>query len=75
MTTYNFPEVTKRGKKSGKCVVCNKRTTRSITVTHTVNPFNKNADGVPKSYEEVLADVTAKRDKWLAEPVMHEACE
>lgn len=75
MTTYNFAEVTKRGKKSGKCAVCGKRTTRSITITNTINPFNKNADGAPKSYDEVLADVTAKRDGWLANPVMHKTCE
>ena len=31
----------------------------------TVNPFNKNADGGMKTREQIMREVTAKRDAWL----------
>lgn len=33
----------------------------------TQNPFNKHANGVPKTYEEILAAVKSERDAWLNE--------
>lgn len=48
----------------GTCPVCGKRTTRRRTFEHTINPFNRNADGQMKSYDEVRADVNAEADAW-----------
>ena len=31
----------------------------------TVNPFNKNAEGVPKAAEEIVVELKAERDAWL----------
>jgi hypothetical protein len=31
----------------------------------TLNPFNRNKDGQPKSYEEIVAELRVYRDKWL----------
>lgn len=33
----------------------------------TINPFNKMPDGTPKSYAQILKEVEAERDAWLAE--------
>jgi len=40
-----------------KCKGCGKPRTKAVRVEHTVNPFNRNADGIPKSREEVYRDV------------------
>jgi len=34
----------------------------------TVNPFNNNKDGSPKSESEIRTEIIAERDKWLAQP-------
>lgn len=31
----------------------------------TVNPFNKNADGSVKTRDQIMREITAKRDEWL----------
>lgn len=31
----------------------------------TLNPYNKNADGTPKSCEQILTELKAERDAWL----------
>lgn len=42
------------------CRGCNKPRTQVAKVENTINPYNRNAQGVPKSREEVLADVCAE---------------
>jgi uncharacterized coiled-coil DUF342 family protein len=32
----------------------------------TLNPFNKAADGSPKSYEQIRAEIRTERDAWMA---------
>ena len=59
MTVYRFQEVTRKRKVRVVCVGCMKPLIRTLSVTHTVNPFNRNADGIAKTYAEVSADVTA----------------
>lgn len=57
------------------CPSCGKKTSRKKTVEHTINPFNKNANGVPKSRQEVVEDVKAVLETWKKEPVYHAKCE
>lgn len=38
------------------------------TFMQTINPFNKNEDGSLKTYDQILAEVKAERDAWLAQP-------
>lgn len=33
----------------------------------TLNPFNKDADGNPKTAQQIMAEIRAQRDAWLAE--------
>lgn len=50
-----------------KCTRCSKKRTKIVKTEHTINPFNKNAAGSPKSREEVLVDVRAHQIKKVAE--------
>lgn len=34
----------------------------------TLSSFNKNAAGMPKSRDEIMAEICKERDQWLAEP-------
>lgn len=45
-----------------------KKRQQTRTFMQTVNPFNKNANGTPKSREEIMVELRAERDGWLLEP-------
>lgn len=74
MTTYRFTEVSVRAQKVLPCPSCSRQVRRSTTITHTINPFNRNSDGLPKSYAEVRADVDALAAAWKSLPVLCGAC-
>lgn len=73
MPTHNFTGPKVRCERKGKCPACGKRVLRSRTFEQTVNPFNRNANGVPKTWEEVFADVRAQADAWQPN-FAHEGC-
>lgn len=52
-----FDEISRADTIHAKCDRCGGKAQRTIRVTHTVNPYNRNADGVPRTPEEVLAQV------------------
>lgn len=57
-TRATFDAVKLRTTRSGKCAGgCGRRTRRAVLVMQTLNPFNKNKSGVPKSREEILAEL------------------
>lgn len=71
-----FDAVNLRTTRSGKCAGgCGKRTRRVILVTQTVNPFNKNKSGVPKSREEILVELRAEIASIKAGPLYCTRCE
>jgi hypothetical protein len=55
--------------KSGKCPVCGKRVTRRMTFEATLNPWNVNASGAPKSRSEIYQDLQARAKEWMAKPI------
>lgn len=73
MTRITFGQITIYGEKSGKCA-CGKRRKRHRRFYQTINPFNKNAQGAPKSADEIRAELRATRDAWMQEPIACEAC-
>lgn len=75
MVMISFQQVKLSGSKSGTCPTCGKKVTRRKTVTQTVNPFNRNADGVPKTQEEVQASVREALKAWKEQPAYHAKCE
>jgi hypothetical protein len=64
MTRYVFQEVSVKGvfrwkDADGK----SRQETRKFM--QTLNPFNKNVRGEPKSYSEIMAEIRSERDLWL----------
>jgi hypothetical protein len=45
-----------------------------MTFVHTLNPFNKNAQGEVKSHDEVMADIAQKVSVWKKKPEYCIAC-
>lgn len=64
MARITFQAVRRSRTKRGTCPVCGKPTVRTRVFEHTINPFNLNAEGLPKTPEEVLAAVRAEADAW-----------
>ena len=58
--TTRFEEVKLSAMRSGKCLACGKRRSRSFSYMNTINPFNKNEDGAVRSYHEVNERVSKK---------------
>lgn len=53
-------KATKRWKEDGKV------RTKTRKFYQTLNPFNQNADGTVKTRDQIMAEITAERDAWLA---------
>jgi hypothetical protein len=77
MTTYRFEEVKRTAKKRVPCEGCGKKLNRQTTFSQTINPFNRNADGFPKTYREIWDELGAECREWEADVTGFEclACE
>lgn len=74
MPTYTFQKVELYGEKTVKCSECGKRLRRRTTFFQTLNPYNKNADGQPKSRDEIYAELRVKREQWNKAPEQCQPC-
>jgi len=74
MATYRFEEVTRPVTKRVKCRVCGKTITRSTTLSQTISPFNKDADGQPKTREQIRAELKAQAETWQPRNDIHADC-
>lgn len=70
---HTFPVVSIARAVKGNCPVCGKSNIRRQRFEHTVNPFNRNADGAPKTREEVFKDVQEEANAWRPDHT-HRAC-
>jgi hypothetical protein len=75
MTRINFDEVKLYSKKSCKCKVCGKRLTRQKTFWQTLSPFNRNADGVPRTRKEIMDILKVEIGVWRADVEICSKCE
>lgn len=66
MTTYRFEEIKQKAQKRVPCDECGKKVNRQRTFSQTVNPFNKNADGDPKTEWEISEELRAQVTEWEA---------
>lgn len=66
MTVYRFEEIKQKAKKTVPCDECGKKVTRQRTFSQTINPFNKNADGNPKTSREISEELAAECREWEA---------
>jgi hypothetical protein len=60
--------------KTGKCTVCGKYVKRQTIFEQTLNPFNKNKEGIPKNKIEIYKELYIERTNWMKEPIKHKKC-
>lgn len=68
MPTYRFQEVPLYGTKNVPCSGCGKKLRRQRKFFQTLNPFNKAADGSPKTVTQINAELTEQIKQWKQEP-------
>ena len=68
MPTYRFQEVPLYGTKNIPCSGCGKKLRRQRKFTQTLNPFNKNSEGHPKTVKEIQSELSERIKTWQAEP-------
>lgn len=77
--TQTFDEVTRIERVTVLCSGCRKPRIRTVKVTHTVNPFNRNKLGHVRSPQEVLERVRAELADRVAKvkctPLICRTCE
>lgn len=74
MTTARFEEVRRTGAKTAPCESCGKKLRRQTTFTNTISPFNVNADGIPRTCDEIWDHLGEMIADWERLPGWHEAC-
>ncbi len=68
MPTIRFQEVKYPVKRRVECAGgCGKKLTRQTTLTQTINPFNKNADGSVRTYSDIWRELRDKSAEWKPE--------
>ena len=75
MTTYRFEQVDLAGEKNLSCPVCGKKLKRRTTFSQTINPWNRNAAGQPKTRREIHAELITERAGWMQVPATHGKCQ
>lgn len=75
MSTYNFNEISATGTRSGVCRFCGKRGRRQRRFYQTLNPFNRNEQGAPKTAAEISVEVSAEAHEWSLGEFVHAGCE
>jgi transcriptional regulator NrdR family protein len=74
MTRYTFEEITRKVTRRVPCRVCGVKLTRSETLSQTVNPFNKDDDGNPKTEQQIVAELKTQAETWHPWNDIHEKC-
>lgn len=74
-TRVTFEVVAQSRSKSGKCKVCGKTCKRTERREQTINPFNKDKDGMVKDKRTIYRELNAELDAWMLEPIVHARCE
>lgn len=72
--TTRYQELKLQASKNLPCPRCGKKVRRQTTFMQTLNPFNKNTDGQPKTSREIYGELSEQAAKWKAKPVMCTPC-
>ena len=67
MARFRFDEVCIRATRVRKDAETGKRRQESRKFWQTINPFNRMPDGRVKTRDDILDELRAERDAWLAE--------
>ena len=68
-----FEEIKFQATKTGKCQ-CGQRVKRSKTFTQTMNPWNRNKEGLLKNRDEIIEELEVEAIKWKEKPVICTRC-
>jgi hypothetical protein len=71
--TVTYDRVKHPVRKSGECPVCKKKVTRSTTFEATINPFNRNENGQPRTEAEIRQILRRDAERWQPN-FTHEKC-
>jgi hypothetical protein len=69
LVTYRYDAVKHTTKKRVSCRSCGKSFYRQRTFYQTINPFNKNAEGYPKSRSEIWTELKAESESWQPDDI------
>jgi hypothetical protein len=75
MPVYVFERVKRHMTKYVPCRGCGRPLRRSATFEQTINPFNKGADGVPKTREQIGAELDDQVKGWYPANDICRTCE
>ncbi len=73
-TRVTFPVIEAKRRVTDTCTKCAKKRTRTFSASQTLNPFNKRADGVVKTRDEIAAEVKAEVAEKVALPFVCASC-
>ncbi|QKW31451.1 hypothetical protein HUT11_35400 (plasmid) [Streptomyces seoulensis] len=75
MPTYRFQEVPLYANKTVPCAGgCGKKLRRQRKFAQTLNPFNKDAEGRPKTSQQIQAELSQQAKEWKSAPETCDAC-
>lgn len=60
-----FDEVAVKATKRWTDPASGKKRQQTRKFYQTINPFNKGRDGLPKTRQQIMQEITAERDEWL----------
>lgn len=72
MTRIRFEEVALKATRKFVDPVSGKTRQKTAKFWQTISPFNRAADGTPKTRDQIMAELRAERDAWMAEPIPKE---
>jgi hypothetical protein len=76
MPTYRFQEVPLYATKTVPCAGdCGRKLRRQRKFSQTLNPFNKDSEGRPKTTQQIYAELSAEAKEWEAEPETCRHCD
>ena len=73
--TVVFEKVQHRATNHGICPKCGGKSKRNKVFFQTISPFNKGADGQPKTRSEIARELVEEAKAWKQLPVYHAKCE
>jgi hypothetical protein len=72
-TTTTYDRVTIKVSQRGECPVCGKPVRRQETLGQTINPFNRNSDGSPRTAQDIRTALIAESAQWKPD-FTHDSC-
>jgi hypothetical protein len=74
MVTITYERVEQWIEKTVPCRVCGKKIKRSTTLGQTINPWNRDDDGAPKTRQQIRAELKQQARTWHPGNDIHRAC-